>query len=127
MSFKCDHCQQPKQRPVKVVTERKVVDHLKTDIRRGPHGGTGSQIVIERTVCEDCLPAVVEAPIERSAPVTMSKKEIVPGVTVEGESLGDWAKSRISGSVGFCCSRSVPSDLPVVASSPSRSRRSSTI
>ena len=35
------------------------------------------------------------------------------------------SKSRITGSVDFCLSRSVPSDLPTLASSPSTSNRSS--
>jgi hypothetical protein len=39
----------------------------------------------------------------------------------------DWLNSRINGNVGFCFSTSVPSDLPVWASSPSTSSKSSTI
>lgn len=66
MSFRCEKCNAVAVRSTKVVIERKMVDHLGTSIRRGPRGGSGSQIVRETAVCEACLSVVPEAPLERA-------------------------------------------------------------
>lgn len=80
--FKCEKCDkspantpEKPSRPTRVVIERKMVDHMTEDAIRGPRGGRGSQIVKEILVCEECLPTVQEAYLERVTPVFEPKRK----------------------------------------------------
>lgn len=81
--FKCEKCQQSGERPNRIVVERKMVEHKEAP--NGPRGGRGSQIVREVSVCDACRASTVEAPIERAEPVAEVKKEIAPGITLNGQ------------------------------------------
>ena len=83
--FKCEKCQQSGERPNRIVVERKMVQHTTEGV--GPRGGRGSQIVREMIVCDACRADVSEAPLERAEPAPTVKKEIAPGVTLNGASL----------------------------------------
>ena len=61
--FKCQKCEQSADRPIRVVTERKMVNHLNGAPAVGPRGGMGSQIVKEISVCAACLPNTPGAPM----------------------------------------------------------------
>jgi hypothetical protein len=70
--FKCQKCEKSADRPIRVVVERKMVNHTGGEIPVGPHGGRGSQIVREMLVCAACLASTTEAPIERAAELPTS-------------------------------------------------------
>jgi hypothetical protein len=51
--FRCEKCEKSADRPIRVVTERKMVTHK--------DGAEGSQIVKEVNVCANCLESTPEA------------------------------------------------------------------
>ena len=73
--FKCQQCQQTSDRPIRVVVERKMVQHHHNgqSITSGPHGGYGSQIVREQNLCRSCAGVAEPVPIVRAElePVTV--------------------------------------------------------
>ena len=50
---KCQKCSNSTSKPIRVVVERRMVDH--------PNGTRGSQIVREVNICSDCLSSTPEA------------------------------------------------------------------
>ena len=50
---KCEKCSKSTDKPIRVVVERRMVDH--------PNGTKGSQIVREINICSDCVSATPEA------------------------------------------------------------------
>jgi len=82
--FKCQQCQKSSDRPIRVVVERKMVQHHHNGqpITSGPHGGYGSQIVREQNLCRPCAGVAEPVPIVRAeldpAPVEPAMIEPLP-------------------------------------------------
>lgn len=100
--FKCQKCEQSPfhldadgkrvgGRPIRVVTERKMVNHLQGMPAVGPRNGMGSQIVKEISVCAACLSSTPEAPMLVAEPAVTTTK-IAPGITLNSRIAEDYAR-----------------------------------